>query len=273
MARRVLGGAIPKRVLVAVVCAMALACLQSPDVLAQRGTHSGGAHGGAGHVGGGARVAAPHIATPHIAAPVTTRGTFARPRGIITPGPRGVGASTLRVGVGPISGLRGFGGFRRRPFFGRRFFAFGPGIAFNSFLWGCSPFWGWTYGCNALPIYPSSYGSGFENYVTVPSYESTAYVYGAEGRDLVWLYLKDGSVYAVTDYWFVNGDVHFNAVGEGGVQSAEQVIGLDELDAQKTSDVNTARGFRVVMRDEPWQKYLKNHPDSTPPPLVPERKD
>jgi hypothetical protein len=98
-------------------------------------------------------------------------------------------------------------------------------------------------------------------------------LYLPESHDLVWLYLKDGSAYAVTDYWFVNEEVHFNSVGEGGVLSAEQVIGIDELDAQKTSDVNTIRGFRVVKRDAPWQKYLKDHPDTTPPPLVEPQKN
>jgi len=107
--------------------------------------------------------------------------------------------------------------------------------------------------------------------VAVQSYENPAYVYGgygSEGRDLIWLYLKDGTVYGVSDYWFVNDEVHFKAVGDGGVPSGEQVIGADELDAQKTSDMNTARGFRVVMRDAPWEKYLKDHPDLTPPALV-----
>jgi hypothetical protein len=32
--------------------------------------------------------------------------------------------------------------------------------------------------------------------------------------------------------------------------------------------VNTTRGFRVVMRDAPWEKYLKDHPDATSPALV-----
>jgi hypothetical protein len=29
--------------------------------------------------------------------------------------------------------------------------------------------------------------------------------------------------------------------------------------------VNTRRGFRVVMRNEPLEQYLRDHPDLTPP--------
>jgi len=33
------------------------------------------------------------------------------------------------------------------------------------------------------------------------------------------------------------------------------------------------RGFRLVFRDEPWQQYLKDHPDLTPPDLAPPQKN
>ena len=170
--------------------------------------------------------------------------------------------SSLRVGFRPLPGFR-------QPFFRGRFVRLVP-FGFTSFLWGCAPQWGWTQGCSQLPVFPSNPGTGFENYVTVQNSGNPNYLYLPEGHDLVWLYLKDGSAYAVTDYWFVNGEVHFSAV-EGGMLSGEQIIDRDELDAQKTSEVNTARGFRVVMRDTPWQKYLKDHPNDTPPPLVPQK--
>jgi hypothetical protein len=51
------------------------------------------------------------------------------------------------------------------------------------------------------------------------------------------------------------------------------VIPFDELDLQRTIDVNTRRGFRMVLRDEPWQQYLKDHPDLTPPDLRPPQKN
>jgi hypothetical protein len=61
------------------------------------------------------------------------------------------------------------------------------------------------------------------------------------------LYLKDGTVYDVTDYWLEDGKIHFRTP-EGSV---EQVLGVDELDLQTTVDVNTRRGFRFVLRNEP----------------------
>jgi len=42
------------------------------------------------------------------------------------------------------------------------------------------------------------------------------------------------------------------------------VIGSEELDLQRTIDVNTRRGFRVVVRNEPIEEYLRDHPDLTP---------
>jgi hypothetical protein len=120
-----------------------------------------------------------------------------------------------------------------------------------------------------LPFYDYGYGYGFENYVTLQPYEVPAYLYASEERELVWLYLKDGTVYGVSDYWFVNGQVHFIAVEEGGAKSVEQTIPFGDLDVQKTVDVNARRGFRVVMRDEPIEQYMHDHPDLTPPLLEP----
>ena len=176
----------------------------------------------------------------------------------------GVGAPVSVQGLRLRPGV--IGGFRPG-LFGPRLFRFGQGLRFRSYWWpGCGPVWGWEFGCSGIAPYPT----GFENYVAGQSYENPAYVYGygSEGRELVWLYLKDGTVFGVSDYWFVKDEVHFKAVGDGGVPSGEQVIGAEELDAQKTSDVNTTRGFRVVMRDAPWEKYLKDHPEATPPALA-----
>jgi hypothetical protein len=77
----------------------------------------------------------------------------------------------------------------------------------------------------------------------------------------------------VTDYWVVNGQMHFSMVEDDPTKPAEHVVPLDELDLQKTIDVNTRRGFRMVFRDEPWQQYLKDHPDLTPPDLAPPQKN
>jgi hypothetical protein len=38
---------------------------------------------------------------------------------------------------------------------------------------------------------------------------------------------------------------------ESGTKPVEHVIGFDELDLQRTVDVNTQRGFGFVLRSEP----------------------
>lgn len=123
----------------------------------------------------------------------------------------------------------------------------------------CGPAWVWGFGCGdwRAPEYVT------ENYVTI--YESPVYVYYDGSRELVELFLKDGTAYGVTDYWFENDQLHFTALEEDGTKSIEEVIGLDELDVQKTIDVNTRRGFRVVRRDEPLEQYLRHHPDANAP--------
>ena len=124
---------------------------------------------------------------------------------------------------------------------------------------------GWGYDCYPVPFY----GYGLGNYVPLQTYENPVYVYVPEERDLVWLYLKDGTVYDVTDYWFANGQVHFSMLEDDPTKPAEHVVPYNELDVQKTTYVNTRRGFRIVFRDEPWQQYLKDHPDLTPPDVPP----
>ena len=135
----------------------------------------------------------------------------------------------------------------------------------------CGSFWTWEFtGCYGTPTYQLAY----EN--PPQPIETRVYVYGGEPREQVQLFLKDGRIYSATDYWFVNGQVHFSMIAEledGARRSVEHVIGFDELDLQKTVDVNTRRGFRLVMRDEPWQQYLRDHPDANPPALEAPQKD
>jgi hypothetical protein len=256
MARFVLHDSMPRKILLIAACSLASVCIQPPVATAQR---VGGRVGGGVHPISGARMAPP----PRVAVPPAPRTTVSQPRVITSPRLTVLGARFgLRPGPNNI--------FRRRLFFRAPFFRFGPAFAFNSFWWqNCSPYWGWGYYCNGLPFYDYGYGYGFENYVTLQPYEVPVYLYASEERELVWLYLKDGTVYSVSDYWFVNGQVHFIAVEEGGAKSVEQTIPFGDLDVQKTVDVNARRGFRVVMRDEPVEQYMHDHPDLTPPLLEP----
>src|SRR5258708_5156615 len=245
-----------KKILIAAACGLVSGSGQAP-ALAQ---HGGGHVGGGGDFGGGGRMGAP------ASAPISRPRVFAGPRGV---GPRGIGPRL--AGAGP----RGFGFrqsvFRRRQFFGAPFFRFGVGLGFNSLWWPtCGPSLGWGFDCYPTPFYGYGFGGyGFENYATPQTYEYPLYLYGGEERDLIWLYLKDGTVYGVTDYWLVHGQMHFSMVEDDPTNLAEHVIPYDELDVQKTIYVNTHRGFRIVFRDEPWQQYLKDHPDLTPPDVPP----
>jgi hypothetical protein len=255
-------GSISIKTLIVAGCVLASAWAQPPA----RAQHVGGHVGGSGHVGGGVRMGALPRA-PISRPPVFTgpRGFGPRPAGF---GPRGFGFRAGRFGV-----------FRRRVFFGAPFYRFGRGLGYASLWWPtCGPSlgwgWGWGYDCYPLPYYGYGFGGyGFENYAVPQVYESPAYFYGGEDRDLIWLYLKDGTGYAVTDYWVVNGQMHYSIFEDDPMKPAEHVVPLDELDLQKTIDVNTRRGFRMVFRNEPWQQYLKDHPDLTPPDLAPPQKN
>ncbi|HEX2663275.1 MAG TPA: hypothetical protein VHM93_10635 [Candidatus Acidoferrum sp.] len=248
---RFLRGSMQPKILVVGTCALACLWLQTPIATAQyRGGHPGG-----GHAGGGARTA------PPVFVPPVPHPTIPRPPLIAAPRPMGVDAR-FHFRPRPINAFVS----RRGLFFGAPCFRFGVGFGCNAFWWpNWNLCWGWGFYCNALPL--TEYGS--ENYVTLQPYPVPVYLYGPGEREQVWLYLKDGTVYTVADYWFVNGQVHFIAVEEGGAKFVEHVIGFDEMDVQKTIDVNTRRGFRVVMRDEPMEQYLRDHPDPMPPLLQP----
>ncbi len=161
---------------------------------------------------------------------------------------------------------------------------FGLGAGFNGWnaLWwqGCGPFSLWYFGCNTAPLYGYGLGGyGFGNYLSgssmqyepqpyeVPAYQPL-YLYSGPQRELVELYLKDGTVYEVTDYWLVNDELHFTTTEDG--KSVEHTIPFDDLDLQKTVDVNTQRGFHFVLRNEPMEQYLQDHPDIGSSPGTPE---
>ena len=116
-------------------------------------------------------------------------------------------------------------------------------MGFNPAWWQDCYYWAWGYNCYPLPVYV--YGE----------------IYSGGGRDLAQLYLLDGTVYNVTDYWLVNSQLHFTTIDESGTKWIEHTIDFGQLDLQKTVDVNTERGFRFVLRDEPMRKYLQDHPE------------
>jgi hypothetical protein len=123
-------------------------------------------------------------------------------------------------------------------------------------------FWGWGLGYNPVPFYAYSSGPG---YYVPPQSESGLYWYSDGRRDLPELYLKDGTVLTVIDYWVVGGELHYKTLDEGGTKPVEHEIDFDELDLQRTIDIAAARGFRFVLRNEPLERYLENAPEAAPP--------
>jgi hypothetical protein len=244
-----LASSILKKILTVAACGFACSWAVAP-VLAQRAPISGGPRVGGGVRPGGVRVNVP----PPVNAAISRPGIYARPQ------PAGLGPRNFGFQPRPIHF------FHPRLFFGRRLFRFG--VAFSPAWWpscGASWTWGWGVDCYPSPIYTYA----FQSSVIPQLYEIPVYVYGREEPDQVWLYLKDGSVYGVSDYWFANGQLHFTMFDQSKPGAVEHVIPPDQLDVQKTSYVNTRRGFRMVIRDEPWQQYLKDHPDIVPPELLP----
>lgn len=268
MARFVFPSSSHCKLLLLVVCVTAALCFQAPRALAQRGgAHfgGGGQFGGGGRFVGGGHVIAPPVAAPHVSVPPPGRAAI--PPFRFSGGPRqtGLDASYFRFRARPI---------RPRPvlpivpfpvFFGGPFFGYWPGYGFNSLWWPrCAPFWGWRFGCTAAPYYGYGFGGYISPYVSpyiAPSEYAPppSYLYGGEeSRQRPQLYLKDGTVYIVTDYWLVNGQIHFTTIEEGGSKSVEHVIPLEELDLEQTIDVNTRMGFWFVLRNSPIEHYMRD---------------
>lgn len=257
------------------VVLLLLAGAVSPAAFAQ---HVGGHVGGAGHVG------APPASHPGVSHPVApyrspalpgVRGPLVRPPGFqIVPPPN------FRIGY-PYRPIR-----PRRPFpiypvpiyppgfglFGFPFFGFGYGWGFNSGLWPyCGEYLSWNTGCYASSAY--DYTLGYNSYQPAPVSQPPQleigypqiYDYGEASSQYVHLYMKDGTLYFVTDYWLVNGELHFKNLEDHGTKVVEHTVDFDQLDLQKTIDINTARGFRFVLRNEPLEQYLLHHSSTEVP--------
>jgi hypothetical protein len=268
MTRLALRSAIFRNILIVVCCALTVLFVQTPVGLAQHG----GGHVGGGHVGGG--VGGVHAAPPPAVhgASAPRHFTPAPPIGHFGPVP-GTGAllryrGPIRPLPPPVYPFYGYPFFFGGPFF----YGFGPGWGFNSCWWwaNCDLNWLWGYGFNSWSPYGYGYG-GYDgtpgNYIAAaPSTPSYAYplTYGGGREDLPQLYLKDGTVYTVTDYWVVDEQLHFTMREEG--KMVEHTIPFEELDLQRTIDTAKQRGFLFVLRDEPLQQYMKDHPelDKTP---------
>jgi hypothetical protein len=179
--------------------------------------------------------------------------------------------------VYPGFGTFGFGGFGfGTPFFGSPFYYGDP------FFFG-DPFFGFEFGSVFEPC--NGFGAGFQcmpynsNYYYEQPFTSTM-IGGTETEtqsqeifspyspalpqpeentngpspDEYVLYLKDGAVYVVNDYWYADGKLVYSTA------SGQDSVDLARIDLQKTLDVNAQRGLVFTLRPAPQAA-----PDATPP--------
>jgi hypothetical protein len=162
------------------------------------------------------------------------------------------------------------------PYYGGYGYGYG-GFGFNAFG-PCDPFWGcygYGYGYGGGGIGYGYYGGSFSSdsgfgadlsysggqdmtpsqepnpslYVQAPETlqeQQSATAGPAEKHVVAVLYLKNGSNYAVTDYWLADGKVHY-VTSYGG----ENAIDESDLDLQKTVDENAAQGLMFTLRPGP----------------------
>jgi len=238
-----------------VVSAALLLCVWAPSAFAQRPIEPAGHPAGGGHVYAPPVYHAPVVRAPMVQAPVFRPPIFAPP-----------------ISAGPSPGVLGTAGFPRpvhpiRPFspvfviYGYPYVFGGSFWSFNSCcLWAtCGDFF-WPFAID----YASVSSPGPVNYFPQVN-QSSVYAYGEERPDLPELFLKDGAVLNVNDYWVVNQQLHFTMIEQYGEKPSEHVIPFDALDFEKTKDANTWRGFRFILRDEPLEQYMRDHPDGPPP--------
>ncbi len=208
-----------------------------------------------------------HVATPPMRhAPISSGSSIHAP--LYHPP-----SSVSRSWFAPSTGALGAGGFRpRRPI---RPFPSVLVVYESPFLFG-QPFWGlnscWATCDLFLPWldYTTVSSPGQTNYVA-QEYAAPEYDYGEESPDLPQLFLKDGTILNVTDYWLVDDQLHFRMIEQYGAKPVEHVIAFDALDLQKTVDAGTRRGFHFMLRNEPVEQYLRDHPDGAPPVVNPQQ--
>jgi hypothetical protein len=73
------------------------------------------------------------------------------------------------------------------------------------------------------------------------------------------LIFNDGTTYTVRDYWRVDDQLLFITIEEGATKTVEHTVPFSDLDVERTTDADAARGFRFVLRDEPIEQWLRNH--------------
>ena len=239
---------------------------------------------------------------PHAGAPVggapAGRAPMARPPVMRLPRPPVAGGHFVPPfwAAGRVAPRHSFA-FLRRPIWfppGRP----GPPIFTGvGFLWfgypywgfltpGCNPFWAWpwVYGCSTFGYWDgySGFGPAFDSSIYEQDDEQGIGQQAQEPETFAWepppqsspeeieaekpitvLFLKNGAVYAVTDYWIQDAKLYY-ATSYGGQNS----ISLDDIDLQKTVEVNAKRGVEFILKPSP-----DRNPQNPPPPGQPNPTD
>jgi len=267
------------------------------------GGFGGGHVGGGGHYGGGMHTSAPH-GSPSASAKGSSKGSsifhiFHRSTGGAHGAAAAAPAATSSSNpssflLRPIPPSHPGPAPTPQPvffvpvYFGSPFY-YGFYGGFNSFGWGCgpfggagcfySPFYGYGYGWGGYGGYSGGWGGGTTGLSTGSNVYSSSSSSSASDlsatpapgdaaayhrNDLVELFFKDGTVYDVTDYWLVEGQLHFLTVDESGQKTVEHVVPFDTLDVQTTTDDNASRGFKFQLRNQSMEQYFREHPETVP---------
>ncbi len=168
------------------------------------------------------------------------------------------------------------GGFYGGGFYG----GFGLGLGYGYGYGYCDPFWGCPAGFYGSYYNGGYYGNQIYNDSTSDSSVSSEFnpsrywgpsappeeTAGGGGSasstdNEVVLFLKDGTVYAITDYWIADNKLHY-VTNYGG----ENSIPLEQLDMQRTVDVNAKRGINITLRPTPQSQQAPAAPDAQPAP-------
>jgi len=240
-----------KKFLIVVSCTLSV-CVPTTLALAQ--------HPAVGTAGGAVHISAPPISRVPISSAPMIHPPISAPRISLAPSAGALGTAGLRPPRRPIRPFPPVLVVDESPSL-----LGGPFWGLNSCWWAtCDLFWSWTLG------YTTVSSPGPTNYIA-EVYETPVYVYGEERPDLPQLFLKDGTILNVIDYWLIDNQLHFTMIEETGRKPAEHVIPFDALDLQTTVDRNTRRGFRFTLRNEPFEQYLGDHPEGSPPIVTPPR--
>ena len=105
---------------------------------------------------------------------------------------------------------------------------------------------------------PSSYDAGPASAEAGNSANANAAAAAANAQPFV-LFMKDGSSYAVTDYWLAGGKLHYVTTYRG-----ENTVDLSRLDVQKTVDRNAANGMKFELRSAPLPTQTGATPTAVP---------